>query len=101
MSDYDPDICLPNWLTAQSICTSMGKHLVNLSDIGCEDNESTCSSDTLSEIRNAGLTYGFWTGDVISGSPGPTNEWNAWYIEEDNSLSSRGESDDYDILCVD
>ena len=71
MSDYGSD-CSPDWWTAQSICAAKGKHMVNLTEVGCEAEYGACSSSTLSAIRGAGLTYDFWTTDVA--------DPNAWGI---------------------
>ena len=83
MSDYN---CKVDWWTAQDICASKNMTMVSLKDVGCENaKNSTCTSDTLSSIRNTGMVRGFWTTDpYYEGSA--SNFCSAWVFSASNQV---------------
>ena len=68
--------CSTNWWTAQAICASEGRHLISLSDLGCEKLDgyecrsymSSCNSSFFTDLINSleNDTFPYWTVDSDS-----------------------------------
>ena len=97
MSDNTSN-CKTNWWTVQDICAAKKMTMVLLADIGCTDSKNNlCSSATLSDIRNAGLTHGFWTSDDY-----PANVCYAWGVSSHstNLVATGPRNNPYNALCI-
>ncbi len=81
-----------NWWTAQSVCLSQGKTMVSLNDIGCSTSQSSCASETLSNI-----SHPFWTRDTDGCNVYALITWAGNFILSTDAASGSGLS--ISVLC--